>query len=267
MIELDPMFNLCKAVEWLGLLSQKIAQTLARRDSFPLVASLFRSFVCSADAVRPTTWAVMDNFDDFENKSYVAAEKVNYSTTDYLVFLWNFSILTVQAILILLFDTFIGFIKLFHPDKPKDISGQLALVTGLQMKCWIESEWLTDDRLPTGGANGLGKAIAHRLAKEKCNIVIVDLNLNEAVRTAAEIAEKFNVKAIAFKVDVSDFEAIQKLKSDIEASLGFVEILVNNAGILSAISLREGEPSSLQKVIDVNLTSHFWVIPSSYATI
>lgn len=111
----------------------------------------------------------------------------------------------------------------------------------------------------TGGANGLGKAIALRLAKEQCRLVIADLNFDEAKRTATEIAEKFNVKTVAFKVDVSDFAAIQQLKLDIEESMGFVDILVNNAGILSAISLREGEASSVQKVIDVNLTSHFWV--------
>ena len=110
-----------------------------------------------------------------------------------------------------------------------------------------------------GGANGLGRAIAHRLAKEKCDVIIIDLNLNEALKTAQEISEKFNVKTAAYKVDVSNYEAIQKLKKDIEESMGSIDILVNNAGILSTISLREGQPSDIQKVIDVNLTSHFWV--------
>jgi all-trans-retinol dehydrogenase (NAD+) len=90
--------------------------------------------------------------------------------------------------------------------------------------------------------------------------VIIDVNLKEAEKTAAEIAEKFNVKTAAFKVDVSDYEAIQQLKVDIEKTMGFVDILVNNAGILSVISLREGQPKDIQKLIDVNLTSHFWVI-------
>lgn len=89
--------------------------------------------------------------------------------------------------------------------------------------------------------------------------MIIDLNLIEAQKTAAEITERFGVKSVAYKVDVSSFDAIQQLKKDIESSLGCVDILINNAGILSAISLREGQPSDLQKVIDVNLTSHFWV--------
>lgn len=126
----------------------------------------------------------------------------------------------------------------------------------------------------------MGRAIAFRLAKEKCNVIIVDINQSEAEKTAEEIEEKYNVMAKAFKVDVSDYEAIEKLKKDI--SLHFdqtVDILVNNAGnfwyfffifyyflyfinylgILSGISLTEGHHSQIQKVIDVNLSSHFWV--------
>lgn len=105
----------------------------------------------------------------------------------------------------------------------------------------------------------MGRAIAIRLAQEKSNIVIVDINLIEAQKTALEISEKFGVKTAAFKIDVSNYDAIQQLKIDIESTLGSVDILVNNAGILSTISLREGQPSDIQKVIDVNLTSHFWV--------
>lgn len=116
-----------------------------------------------------------------------------------------------------------------------------------------------------GGANGLGRAIAFRLAKESCNVIIIDINLPEAEKTAKEIEENFKVSVKAFKVDVADFAAIEKLKEDI--SMHFdqtVDILVNNAGILSAISLTEGHYSQIQKVIDVNLTAHFWVNHSHF---
>jgi all-trans-retinol dehydrogenase (NAD+) len=89
--------------------------------------------------------------------------------------------------------------------------------------------------------------------------VIADLNEEEAKQTAAEIAEEFKVQTAAFKVDVSDFDAIQKLKADIKRAMGCVDILVNNAGLLSLVSLLKGQPKDIQKVIDVNLTSHFWV--------
>lgn len=100
------------------------------------------------------------------------------------------------------------------------------------------------------------------MAKEKCNVVIIDLNLNEAEKAALEIKEKFSVKTAAYKVDVTDYDAIQQLKKDIEESLGCVDILVNNAGVLPTISLREGQPSDIQKIINVNVASHFWVIES-----
>lgn len=105
----------------------------------------------------------------------------------------------------------------------------------------------------------MGRAIAFRLAREKCDIVIADLNLPEALRTASEISAKYNVRTAAFKVDVSCFDEVQKLKTVIEDTLGYVDILVNNAGILSKISLFNGQTTDIQKVIDVNLTSHFWV--------
>lgn len=121
--------------------------------------------------------------------------------------------------------------------------------------CWKVALFCT-----TGGANGLGRAVAFRLGRENCNVVIADINNKEAEATAAEIAAKYGVKTAAYKVDVSSFESIQQLKKDIDSTLGTVDILVNNAGIISAISLREGQPKDIQKVIDVNLTSHFWVI-------
>lgn len=182
----------------------------------------------------------MENFDDYENKSYVQARRVKYELSDHLRFIKNFVIVVFQVLAVCIPETFFNFLKLFQASKPKDISGQVVLVTG--------------------GANGLGRAIASRLAKEKCKIVIADLNLNEAQKTALELAEKFNVETAAFKIDVSDFDAIQQLKIDIESSMGSVDILVNNAGIISGISLHEGQPSDIQKVIDVNLSSHFWVI-------
>lgn len=112
----------------------------------------------------------------------------------------------------------------------------------------------------TGSANGFGKELAHQLAKQGCNIAVVDLSIEEAKVAAQSIAEEYGVKTKAFSCDVSDYEAVQKLKTDVEKSLGSVDILVNNAAVLPLLSLREGEQKDIQKIIDVNLSSHFWVI-------
>ena len=92
-------------------------------------------------------------------------------------------------------------------------------------------------------------------------MIIVDINEEEAIKTASAIKERFNVKTKAYKVDVSNFEAFQELRQNISRDFDgqTIDILINNAGILSAISLNEGQYTQIQKVIDVNLTSHFWV--------
>jgi short-subunit dehydrogenase len=132
------------------------------------------------------------------------------------------------------------FFKWLIPKKPKNIAGQLALVTG--------------------GSNGIGKAIAMSLAAKGCNIAIANRNHEEGIKTAKEIEEKFGVKAKAFKVDVSKLEDVKKLKFDLESSLGCVDILVNNAGYLTLkFSLLDASDQEIREVIDTNLTSYFWV--------
>jgi all-trans-retinol dehydrogenase (NAD+) len=113
--------------------------------------------------------------------------------------------------------------------------------------------------LVTGGAQGLGKEIAIALARENCNVAIADIDEKAASLTAQEISETFNVKAKSFQCDISNFEAVQKLKADIESSLGCVDILINNAGLLALTSLKDDSPEYIGKVLDVNLRSHFWV--------
>lgn len=120
----------------------------------------------------------------------------------------------------------------------KNIQGQLALVTG--------------------GGNGLGKAIALELAKQKVNVAIADLDLPAADRVAAE-CRSFGVYAKAFRCNVGDYAEIKQLSRDIEGELGPVDILINNAGVMPLISFQEGQPSDIQKILDVNVSSHIWV--------
>lgn len=61
------------------------------------------------------------------------------------------------------------------------------------------------------------------------------------------------------QVDVSDPKQVQEVKKDINADLGIVNILVNNAGLMPKTSLREGDTDSIRRVMDVNILSHFWV--------
>lgn len=177
---------------------------------------------------------------ELKSSEYKAADKYNYTLKLRLKFLWRYLKVNFVIILMLIPEAIRGILNLIFPSKPKCIKDQVALVTG--------------------AGNGLGRAIAFRLARERCKLAIVDIDFYAAQQTAKEIETKFNITALPFKVDVSKYQEIAKLRQEIESSLGNVDILVNNAGLLSMnISLREGTPESIQKVIDVNLASHFWV--------
>lgn len=72
----------------------------------------------------------MENFDDFENKSYQAAPQPQYTASQQITFAVTMIKAWAQVTLLLIVEIFTGIFKLFTPKKPKDIKGQLALVTG-----------------------------------------------------------------------------------------------------------------------------------------
>lgn len=63
-----------------------------------------------------------------------------------------------------------------------------------------------------------------------------------------------------FQLDVTNYEQIEDVKRQINADMGIVDILVNNAGLMPQNSFRDGDHRAIQRVMDVNVMSHFWVI-------
>jgi hypothetical protein len=78
----------------------------------------------------------MENFDDFENKSYERARKIEYNFSDHLRFIWNLVVVVFNVTCVVISEGFLNFVRLFKPQKLKDISGQIALVTGLSFFHW-----------------------------------------------------------------------------------------------------------------------------------
>ena len=108
----------------------------------------------------------------------------------------------------------------------------------------------------TGSAQGIGKAIALKLAERGLNIVVSDILVNESKKTTAEI-EKIGVKAIAVKTDVSNAEDVKLLIETTKEKFGSVDILVNNAGITrDNLSMRLSE-IDWDIVLNVNLKGSF----------
>jgi len=83
--------------------------------------------------------------------------------------------------------------------------------------------------LVTGAARGIGRAIALALADRAAEVVIGDLRLADAQRTADEIAAVGGTSH-AYELDVTDVEAIKRFRSQLHQEVGPIQLLVNNAG-------------------------------------
>ncbi|MHA2249221.1 MAG: SDR family oxidoreductase [Candidatus Kariarchaeaceae archaeon] len=106
----------------------------------------------------------------------------------------------------------------------------------------------------TGAAGGIGKITAHRLADEKFNLILIDLVSPDDL--ADEIKAK-GVIALAFAVDVSDFDSTQEFVDKIQTQSLPVSGLVNLAGIIRDRSILKMEEKEWDAVIDVNLKGTF----------
>jgi all-trans-retinol dehydrogenase (NAD+) len=85
--------------------------------------------------------------------------------------------------------------------------------------------------LVTGGASGIGKAIAERFAADGAEIVLVDLN-EAALRDAAAGLAKAGTRVHTYVLDVTDMSRITGLKEQIARDVGPIDVLVNNAGLV-----------------------------------
>jgi sorbitol-6-phosphate 2-dehydrogenase len=109
----------------------------------------------------------------------------------------------------------------------------------------------------TGGAQGLGEAICHRLAREGAHVVVADLNLQGAERVAAEITAATNCRAVAVEVDVTNEAQVDAMVERAVDEFGRLDILIANAGILIAGPVDEFAAEKWRAVINVNLVGYF----------
>ena len=109
----------------------------------------------------------------------------------------------------------------------------------------------------TGGAQGLGAAICLRLAQEGAHVLVADLNLEGAQRTASEIMEQTGCRTMAFKVDVTDERQVEAMVDGAVGEFGRLDILVSNAGVLFAGAVDEFPADRWRLVIEVNLIGYF----------
>jgi len=108
----------------------------------------------------------------------------------------------------------------------------------------------------TGGAQGIGRAIGVLLAKNGADIVIADIN-GEQARTTAQEIESLGQKALAVQVNVSSFVEAENLGKSTVDTFGRIDILVNNAGITRDGFFVRMKEDEWDEVLAVNLKSVF----------
>ena len=106
--------------------------------------------------------------------------------------------------------------------------------------------------LLTGGANGIGAAIARRLGEEGCVVGILDLDGAGAEKIAGEI-KAAGGKASAHAVDISDYDAVKRAVETFEVASGPLAFLVNNAGWDRAANFLDTDPEFWKKIVAINL--------------
>jgi 2-hydroxycyclohexanecarboxyl-CoA dehydrogenase len=101
----------------------------------------------------------------------------------------------------------------------------------------------------TGGASGIGRAIARRLARDGAAVAIVDVDAAAGERVAAEVG----TRALAVPADVVDTSAVARAVERVRAALGPVGVLVNAAGIASFVPFADMTEAAWDRMIAVHL--------------
>ena len=115
----------------------------------------------------------------------------------------------------------------------------------------------------TGAGSGIGRLMALRIVEEGGRVAIWDIN-GEAARTTADMAnaqvgaDPSDPKAIAFTVDVTDNAAVQRAAATTIEALGRVNVLINNAGVVSGAPFEDLTEQQIRRTFAVNVLSLFW---------
>lgn len=106
----------------------------------------------------------------------------------------------------------------------------------------------------TGGAKGIGKAIALRLARDGANVGVLDIDKDGAEKTAAEVSG-LGVKGVAVKCDVTDYQQVKDSVASVHGECGSIDILVNNTGIDVSRFFVDTDEEMWNRLISVNYKS------------
>ncbi|OZD84620.1 diacetyl reductase [Rhodococcus sp. 05-339-2] len=118
--------------------------------------------------------------------------------------------------------------------------------------------------LVTGAGQGIGRAIALRLANDGHDIALADLNEDKIAGVADEV-RRTGSKATTFVADVSDRDQVFAAVEHTNEALGGFDVIVNNAGIAQVAPLDDVRPEDVAKIWAVNVDGVLWGIQAAAA--
>jgi 3-oxoacyl-[acyl-carrier protein] reductase len=122
---------------------------------------------------------------------------------------------------------------------------------------WGDDSAMNKVAVVTGGASGIGKAVAERLGEDGCTVVILDINEEAGSQVAAELRKRGREATLGC-LDVTQEADVQAIFQKIISEHGRIDVLVNVAGgSLHRYKVEEFPLEHWQAVIDVNLTATF----------
>jgi NADP-dependent 3-hydroxy acid dehydrogenase YdfG len=101
----------------------------------------------------------------------------------------------------------------------------------------------------TGGARGIGRATAQALIEQGVRVAIGDVDLDAARQTVAELGPT----AVALRLDVTDRASFSEFADGVDAQLGPVDVLVNNAGIMPIGPFLDEDDATARRIMDINV--------------
>jgi 3-oxoacyl-[acyl-carrier protein] reductase len=122
----------------------------------------------------------------------------------------------------------------------KELIGRVALVTG-----------------GTGG--GIGRATVKQLAENGAAVIIVDQREKRTLEIAAEMSHEYEGRVYGFPGDIADRNRMDEVLDEVEATIGPVDILVNNAAYNVLAKVSEYDPADWDRVMDVDLNACFYL--------
>ncbi|HEX2916069.1 MAG TPA: bifunctional aldolase/short-chain dehydrogenase [Chloroflexia bacterium] len=135
--------------------------------------------------------------------------------------------------------------KLQQKPAPRELAGKVAVVTG--------------------GASGIGRATARRLAEDGAHVVIFDINLEGAQKVAEELSGKHGYRrGMAVRCDVTSEEAVEQALEQVILAYGGVDIVVSNAGIAISAPIEETSIAQWNRTFDILAKGYFLVSRAAF---